>query len=210
MGKRAGRSPVVRARDVVPAAVSVVLLLGVAGCMGAFGGGPLDGGSTPTISASVREVVPDEALAEADPEASPSLIAGEADEGTPGYLFDFADKLAESKSAGNAPRGFLDRSSLFSCGEFVLGQGAVEPREGWDCLAARLETGAELVVVSPTIEGDPVITYYRVGPDIAGIEVFEDSSFDKFGSGRWALRRCSLEPAGTEVVVGSCTEDDNL
>lgn len=199
----AATAPLLRVRDIVPAALVVVVLLGVGGCMGAFGGGPLDGDGSPTVSADAREISP-------SPEPTPSLVVVEPDEGTEPYLFDFADKLAESKRSGNAPEAFTNRKPLFSCGEFVLGQGAALPQEAWDCLAEHLDTGAELVETMPTIEGDPVITYYRVGPEIDGLEYFTDASFDKFGSGEWTHGSCSLEPGSVTVVLDSCVADGEL
>src|SRR5690606_22514231 len=111
------RPPALRVRDVVPAGIGIVLLLGVAGCMGAYGGGPLGGddGGTPEPTSTAEPV---------SPAPSPSFVVEPPDEGTPEYLGDFAEQLAESKKSGAAPDAFTNRKPLFSCGEFVLGQGA--------------------------------------------------------------------------------------
>lgn len=202
MRKTRHAAPALRLRDVVPAAASVVLLLGVAGCMGALGGGPLDGspGATAPTERSTG--------AQASPSSTPSIVLREPDEPTPGYLEDFVDRLAESKRAGNAPDAFLARKQLFSCGEFVLDQGETMPAAGWDCLAEHVEDGAELVEVVPTTEGDPIISYFRVGPEIDGIEIFFDSSFDKFGSGEWEHQVCELDLSSGSAVIGACPAAD--
>ena len=41
----------------------------------------------------------------------------------------------------------------------------------------------------PTAEGDPITTIYRVLPD-GSVEVFIDSTQDKWGSGRWEHLSC--------------------
>ncbi len=191
-------TPVLRVRDVVPAALCVILLLGVAGCMGAMGGGPLDG--TP-LGVGVTDEV-------AAPEPPPSIVPEDPDGPTPEYLFGFVDKLAESKRSGIAPEAFTNRKPLFSCGEFVMGQGAEAPSAGWDCLAAHLDTGAELVEVTPTVEGDPIISYYRVGPDIDGLEYFNDPTFDTFGADTWTHLVCELNPDHLAASLANCPWDD--
>jgi hypothetical protein len=57
--------------------------------------------------------------------------------------------------------------------------------------------GAELVVSAPTVEGDPIVTYYRVLPG-GGVEIFVDSTLDEFGGdgAGWSLQRC---PPAVEV-----------
>ena len=202
MRNGAAAAPLLRMRDVAPAAVAVVVLLGVGGCMGAFGGGPLDGDGdwSPTVSADAREIVP-------SPETSPSILAVEPDGGTEQYLFDFVDELAESKRSGKAPAAFTNREALFSCGEFVLGQGETLPPEAWDCLAERLETGAEIVLAQPTTEGDPIITYYRVGPGIDGMEYFTDPTFDTWGADAWEHMLCAIETDPLSVV--NCVRADS-
>ena len=194
-------APVLRLRDVVPAAVVVVLLLGVAGCMGALGGGPLD--VTPvaigTVSepGSPQEDLPAPAYVPAEPVAS--------GDPTPEWFGGYAERLAESKRSGTAPELFLTRTPLFSCGEFVLGQGATVPQNAWDCLAAGVDGGAELVIVKPTTEGDPIISYFRVGPDIDGVDVFTDSSLDKFGVEGWRQESCSIIDAPGAAMLSECS-----
>lgn len=88
---------------------------------------------------------------------------------------------------------FLARDHLPPCDPVVLAQGEAVPPESWTCLDdADDETGAELVVTAPTIEGDPIVTYYRVGPAIAGLEIYVDSTKDAFGDSAnpWQYESC--------------------
>lgn len=72
------------------------------------------------------------------------------------------------------------RAPLTSCGTVDLGQGEAVPETAWDCLDQATDAGAELVVSTPTTEGDPIVTYYRVGPGIDGLEVYVDNRADRF------------------------------
>ncbi|MFS3128361.1 hypothetical protein ACLM5J_08135 [Nocardioides sp. Bht2] len=60
-----------------------------------------------------------------------------------------------------------------------------------DCLRNALEDGraAEAVVTFTTVEGDPVVRYLRVRRNGA-VEVFTDSTQDKFGSRAWEQGTC--------------------
>jgi len=107
--------------------------------------------------------------------------------------------------APSVPAWFTDRPSLRSCGEIELGQGEQIPDDAIQCMRTATE-GAELVVTSPTTEGDPVTTYYRVGPDIDGMDLIVDAREDAWGSGEWEQSTCP----GTKVLVdprGGCAVD---
>ena len=113
--------------------------------------------------------------------------------------------LVGCADSANAPASFRDRPDLASCGEVVLEQGEGIPDDAAACLESSFTSGAELVVSGPTTEGDPYITYYRVGPDIEGIEIFIDSTRDRFGFG-WAHQLC---PDATGLLeLGECVEVD--
>jgi hypothetical protein len=104
-----------------------------------------------------------------------------------------------------APASFLDRPELASCGRAVLEQGEGIPDDAAGCLESSVTSGAELVVEGPTTEGDPYVTYYRVGPEIEGIEIFIDSTLDRFGFG-WAHQLC---PDATSLLdLGECHQVD--
>ncbi|WP_024286487.1 hypothetical protein [Cellulomonas sp. KRMCY2] len=84
-----------------------------------------------------------------------------------------------SADAPATPADLLSqRDELPSCGVLELDQGEVVPEAAWDCLDEGSEAGAELVVSMPTTEGDPIVTYYRVGAGIEGLELFIDNSAD--------------------------------
>jgi hypothetical protein len=61
------------------------------------------------------------------------------------------------------------------------------------CLMSAFEDGspAELVSTTTSVEGDPLVTYYRVwpAPDVP-VEVFTDSSRDRYRSAAWTYHQC--------------------
>ena len=101
---------------------------------------------------------------------------------------------------GEAPSTFTERVAFASCGEILLDQGETVPGSAWVCLDAATDTGAELVVEMPTTEGDLVVTYYRVGPSIDGLEVFRDATRDSFGPGTWSHELCPETTAVSEPL----------
>ena len=113
----------------------------------------------------------------------------------------------------NAPEEVRSRPTLPSCGREtnVHGAGAdVAARTCfWDGYQARRP--AEFISTVTTIEGDPVTFIYRILPD-GRIEVFVDSTQDRFGSRTWARLDCTrLEPIlGAQVQPafgpGDCRE----
>jgi hypothetical protein len=110
------------------------------------------------------------------------------------------DPIAASRQSADAPVEFRMREPLPSCGNIELGQGEIVPDAAWECMNAAFESGAELAVVQPTTEGDPIVTFYRVGPSIRGMDVITDSTLDTYGFG-WLVQRCvdtfdAREPAG--------------
>ncbi len=50
--------------------------------------------------------------------------------------------------------------------------------------------GAEFALARPTSEGDYIVTFYRVGPAISGVDVFVDATRDQFGKGEWRQGSC--------------------
>jgi len=86
---------------------------------------------------------------------------------------------------------FLARQPLPDCGQVELGQLA-NPRDTKAiraCLKTAGSDGAEASVTEPTVEGDPVTTYYRVTPN-GHWETYVDSTQDAFGSGEWEFMAC--------------------
>jgi hypothetical protein len=104
-----------------------------------------------------------------------------------------------------APGAFVHRQPLASCGKIHLSQtqvsgGETVPADAWACLDAAFKSGAELVVEMPTSEGAQVVSYYRVGPDIDGMEVFHDATRDRFGSQAWSHELCPDTTTTTEPL----------
>ena len=102
-----------------------------------------------------------------------------------------AKAIAQSRVDDAAPAAFRNRSRTRSCGEVVLGQGDAIPVAARSCLAAGVTSGAELAIAAPTTEGDPIVSFYLVGPGITGVDVYTNNTFDSFGSGKWARSTCS-------------------
>lgn len=102
------------------------------------------------------------------------------------------------------PVAFTTRADLESCGALKLEHGEEVPQEAEQCLIDGRSEGAELEVRHSTPEGDPVVRYYRVGPEIDGVEVFIDATEDKFGSGSWERIRCDFTESPT--VWTACDE----
>jgi hypothetical protein len=105
----------------------------------------------------------------------------------------------------DAPAGFHDGVERNSCGQLTLQQGQKISAVAIDCInAARSTTAAQLVVVSPTTEGDPIVNIYRTDVGVAGVKVFIDNEFDRWGAPGWNLRLCELA-ASTNFLIG-CAE----
>lgn len=100
------------------------------------------------------------------------------------------------------PAGFTNRPPLTPCGEIVLGYGETVPSAAVNCMDDAHTTGAELRVSSSTTEGDTIVSYFRVGPHIDGIDLFIDGTADSFGPGTWSHQRCRGDAAISEF--GTC------
>ncbi|QNE46386.1 hypothetical protein F1C58_05320 [Glaciihabitans sp. INWT7] len=112
--------------------------------------------------------------------------------------------LAGCSIRSGPPPEFTDRSPLVSCGEIVLAQGDTVPPGAIRCMdEAAGKSGAELSISSPTTEGDAIISYFRVGPEIDGIDQFVDATRDSFGPRRWTYQHCRGNVTISEY--GACT-----
>jgi len=102
------------------------------------------------------------------------------------------------------PDWFKDREVLPACAEVDLDQGEMVPDSAVTCLLeGRDDAGRELVVRSPTTEGDPIHTYYRQLPGVAGLDVITDATQDQNGSVGWQWDTC---PDATSLRdVGECS-----
>ena len=108
-----------------------------------------------------------------------------------GYAYPFTTAIIdESRADPDAPAEFRDRDTLPACPDVVLDQGTQIPDESVACIEKAGSEGAELAVVQPTTEGDPLVTFYRVGPEIDGIEIWDDATRDTFGDRKWHRAEC--------------------
>ena len=99
---------------------------------------------------------------------------------------------------------FSDRSPLSSCGELVLGHGETVPAAAIRCMDETADgEGAELSVSMLTTEGDRIVAYLRVGPQIDGLDRFVDGTADSFGPGTWTYQHCVGDVTISEF--GTCT-----
>ena len=106
--------------------------------------------------------------------------------------------------ATDGPAEFQQRDPLPSCGSVELEQGERLSDESIDCLDGAGAGGAELIVVAPTTEGDPITSYYRALPG-GGMEIFYDLTEDRFGAANWTLVTCP--DAVAYYDMGDCTEE---
>ncbi|MGF9662677.1 hypothetical protein AAIH25_12485 [Arthrobacter crystallopoietes] len=109
--------------------------------------------------------------------------------------------IDESRADSSAPETFRNRAALPPCRDVVLDQGERLGPEALKCLErGYAEDGAELAVALPTVEGDMLVSHYRVTPRTPSLQVFHDATRDKFGSGEWTESSCPL-PQGAESIA---------
>ena len=102
------------------------------------------------------------------------------------------------------PDWFKDREVLPACAEVDLDQGETVPDSAVTCLLdGRDDDGRELVVRGLTDEGDPIHTYYRQLPDVAGLDVITDATQDHNGSFAWQWGTCP--DAASLRDIGECS-----
>ena len=111
-----------------------------------------------------------------------------------------ASAVASSTTSPDAPASFTDRPTFVSCGQVETAQGAAIPPARIACLSATPTEGRELVVVTPTTAGDRIVRYFRTGPDIEGVEIFEDATADP-ADGTWHHSFCR---SGQIDQLGAC------
>lgn len=116
------------------------------------------------------------------------------------------DNLFEaSRHSDAAPAGFDDGVKRTSCGDITLTQGESPSADGVDCMNAAIgSANAELAVIAPTTEGDPIVTFYRTAPGKQGFEMFVNGTFDRYGAGEWAHLTC---PGADISTPSGCVDD---
>ncbi|MGY2126877.1 hypothetical protein [Blastococcus sp. SYSU DS0617] len=106
---------------------------------------------------------------------------------------------------------FTDRPPLADCGRTVVGPGQADVRaavdvgkEELECFDAALAdgSGAELVVESASVEGEPMVEYHRALPE-GGVEVFVDYRGGGFGYPSLTWFRCP-DPRTFVVAPSEC------
>lgn len=116
------------------------------------------------------------------------------------------DPIAASRLSSAAPDAFRDGLHRTSCGDITLGQGEQIPPVAVECIDATIGlSDAELAVLSPTTEGDPIVTFYRTVPPADGIEIYTDATRDNFGPKTWTHQSCPT--AASVTSLRSCLED---
>jgi hypothetical protein len=111
------------------------------------------------------------------------------------------DIIGGSRSDASAPDAFRNRAPLPMCRDVVLGQGEEPGPDGLDCLKrGYADDGAELAVARPTVEGDMIVSHFRVAPHAPSLQIFHDATRDKFGSGKWEESVCPL-PRGVDSIA---------
>ncbi|MFD5032092.1 hypothetical protein ACFWM0_17000 [Streptomyces sp. NPDC058405] len=92
------------------------------------------------------------------------------------------------------------------CGAVSLDQGEEMQKKGVreiGCLQRALKSGesAELKVTRPTVEGDPIREYYRLTPQ-GGLEVYTDSTDDRYSDQKWSFDECYAPEWLAEISCG--------
>ena len=110
------------------------------------------------------------------------------------------DLFNAARQSERAPVGFRDDVRRKSCGQVTLDQGERIPADAVDCVDSAIgRLDAELAVVSLTIEGDPIVDFYRTSTGVPGVEVFTDGEFDRYGSKMWMRQDCPLTTSLTSL-----------
>lgn len=110
------------------------------------------------------------------------------------------DLFEAARQSERAPAGFHDDLQRKSCGQLTLDQGGQIPADAIDCMNSAIGTlDAELAVVSFSVEGDPIVDFYRTSTDTPGIEVFTDGEYDRYGSKEWTYRDCQKTTTFTSL-----------
>ncbi len=102
-----------------------------------------------------------------------------------------SDLFAAARQSEKAPDAFSSALPRESCGDVTLNQGEKIPTTAVECIDTAIGTiEAELVVVSHTTEGDPLVAFYRTAAGTRGVEIFTDGEFDRFGPKTWTHQNC--------------------
>ncbi|MCC6934980.1 MAG: hypothetical protein IT333_00580 [Thermomicrobiales bacterium] len=181
------------------------------------------GGETrgPVAEAVVRsdgsfdvELTPEQ-LAEACADALPGQVCRIV--ATPGTMTQLTDPKGSDAYTvivfgEGTPKVVLERMAFPACGVEIALNGAQWDAEAGaaarDCLITAADAGqvAELIYVQQTIEGDLIVSIYRVNDD-GTATILADATRDRFGVDGWTMTSCDAdvqsdgEPAGPVFAV---------
>ncbi|MDJ1114279.1 hypothetical protein [Microbacterium dauci] len=85
------------------------------------------------------------------------------------------------------------RDAELGCGEVELGHSEALPASAVGCLVDATASGepAALAWTSPTVEGDPIVSFALVEAGSTEMTVHESTHFDRFGEPTWTQRTCA-------------------
>ena len=112
-------------------------------------------------------------------------------------------------ACGDAEGAFRSRERLTSCGSHGVDYVKGVPADAAACLldAAKERRGAELALTHSTVEGEPIVIYYRARPGKPGFEIFKDATKDRYASVEWAHEICeTLKVEERQLVTSGCRE----
>jgi hypothetical protein len=117
--------------------------------------------------------------------------------------------------APGPPAQFTNRPQLPACGQEMYGRGEGMDVDARTCLMSAFEDGspAELVSTRLSVEGEPVVTYFRVWPAPGvPVEIYTDSSRDSFRSAAWTYQACERLQADVRKVfeVAGCDAESQV
>lgn len=131
---------------------------------------------------------------------------------------DTAPALPTAPSLPGEPDTVRAREALYYCGAALRGLNTeIPPELGLDrldgaeaCFAERLAAGhtAELIVVTHTIEGDPLVSIFRLLAD-GSAEIFYDTSHDRLGPRAWFRYTCATYTVNP-VEPQTCSELERI
>ena len=123
-------------------------------------------------------------------------------------VFVVAAGCGGGKGGGGLSDSAGARRRMPSCGTFTATEDALtaEEKAVRQCFLAAFRDGTqkEVTVTAPSMEGDPIVTIYRVlGP--GDLELFVDASADKFADVKTYHQRCSsVAEGGNGLAAGGC------
>lgn len=124
-----------------------------------------------------------------------------------GLLLASCTAQAQQVGGDGSKAGGIEPSS--DCGRVSLGQGDSVPTSYLTCFSTAVEGGSSgtLTVVSPTTEGDGIVTTYTVVAS-GSVRVRMDATADKFGGTRAHIfeQTCEFRVDGGKIRTDECTE----